>query len=157
MRPPVRASPSKKLSLGNRRCEKPPYLSSLKKKSIIGICTRYIFPPFISSISMPISAGYYFFNNQFRIQLHCYSFYTRRPSITQSYHSSSLPYLLLQFDIPPGSGYHPSSSPTAILFIALLFLQVLLRPWCGSVHLYGFFPFDDAFESPRCGFDLVCL
>jgi len=41
------------------------------------ICTRYIFPPFISSIGMRFGAGYFFFINHSRIQLHCHSFVAR--------------------------------------------------------------------------------
>ena len=39
--------------------------------------------------------------------------------------------------------------------IALLQLQVLPWPWSGSGHLYWFFHYDDALESPFCGFDFI--
>ena len=64
---------------------------------------------------------------------------------------SKLTFSFSSTSIAPNSNWHWWGNP-------IPFDVSLLCPWCGSGHLYWFFHYDNALESPFCGFDFtVCI
>ena len=84
-----------------------------------------------------------------KLQLHNYHYhYNYNYIITLHYNSSISTAPIFQLTLV--------RKPNPFLrLIALLQLQVLPWPWSGSGHLYWFFHYDDALESPFCGFDFI--